>query len=320
MRKLWVERLAVFSVIACCVLSFTFRVEASKDNLPRIPGQELLVGNFPEDLAVTAGENTTDIQGGGEWEVIPSLSADGRVVASAVGIPNLPLNADPQYVVAIYTMADHQWMYYNGLVIKGGPVVISPDGTRLACSNMTSGPSLIHILDLKTGRITLGPEAAKGSFLTWSPDSRRLAFNKELGQNAEGASATLLPEIDILNVENGTVVKLADGTAPSWSPSGEWIAYSDYSTFLHGKYADTAFRVSLIHPDGTSSKVVELLKGGDLFLPAIWSPDSKEFLLQRPAEDSVNPKVNVYVLNLATLDLTTKFKNTPEVHGWVIAK
>lgn len=321
MKKLWVGRLATFPVIACCLLSFTSFVEASKDNLPRFPGQEILMRHFPEDLAVTVGENTTQIQGGGQWEVIPSISADGRVVASASLVPNLPLDSEPLFVVGTYTIADNQWTYYKELEIKGGSVAISPDGSKLACSHMSTGPSLIHILDLKTGKISVGPETTKGSFLTWSPDSRRLAFNKELGQDADGASVTLLPEIDVLNVEDGTTSKLADGTAPSWSPSGEWIAFSDYSMFQHGRYADTAYRVSLIHPDGTGSKVVAPLKPGqDLFLPPLWSPDSKEFLLQRPQEDEVNPRVNIYLLNLATLDLKTRFRKTPEVYGWVTAK
>jgi dipeptidyl aminopeptidase/acylaminoacyl peptidase len=321
MKKLWIERLATFPVIACCLLSFTSFVEASKDNLPRFPGQALLMGHVPEDLAVTVGESTTQIQGGGQWEVVPSISADGRVVASARMIQNLPLESEPRFLVGTYTLADNQWAYYNGLEIKGGSVAISPDGSRLACSHMSTGPSLIHVLDLKTGKVSIGPETTKGSFLTWSPDSRRLAFNKELGQDADGASVTLLPEIDILNVEDGTISKLADGIAPSWSPSGEWIAFSDYSTFQHGRYADTAYRVSLIHPNGTGSKVVASLKPGqDLYAPAIWSPDSKEFLLQRPQEDEVNPRVNIYLLNLATLNLTTKFRKTPEVYGWVTAR
>jgi Tol biopolymer transport system component len=317
MKKLRVQRLAAFPVIACCLLFFTSFVEASKDNLPRFPGQALLMGHFPEDLEVTVGENTTEIHGGGEWEVLPSISRDGRVVASAHLIPNLPLESEPRFVIGTYTIGDNQWTYYNGLEIKAGSVVISPDGSKLACSHMSSGPALIHVLNLKTGRIWVGPAATKGSFLTWSPDSQRLAFNKELDHGADGASVSLLPEIDVLNVKDGTVSKLADGTAPSWSPSGEWIAFSDYSTFQHGRYADTAYRVSLIHPDGTGAKVVALLKmGEDLYVPAIWSPDSKEFLLQRPQEDSVNPKVNISVLNLATLSLTTKFRKTPEVYGW----
>jgi hypothetical protein len=321
MKTRWVERLTPFPVIVCCLLSFTSFVQASKDNLPRLQGQALLMRRLPEDLALTVGEDTTQIQGGGQWEVIPSLSADGRILASAQMLPNLPLDADPRFIVGTYSIADHQWSYYQGLEIKGGSVAISPDGLKLACSHMSTGPSLIHILDLKSGRVVVGPETTRGSFLTWSPDSRRLAFNKELGQDADGESVSLLPEIDILNVETGTISKLADGLAPSWSPSGQWIAFSDYTAFQHGKYADATFRVSLIHPDGTDSHVVAPLKPGhDLYLPAIWSPDSKEFLLQRPQEDEVSPKVDIDVLNIATLNRTTRFKRTPAVYGWVTAR
>jgi Tol biopolymer transport system component len=120
-------------------------------------------------------------------------------------------------------------------------------------------------------------------------------------------------------VGDGKATKIAEGTVPSWSPSGEWIAFSDYSVFQHGKYADTAFRLSLIHPDGTGT--VELLKRGqDLMLPAVWSPDSKELLIQRRQDDEVNPRVNIEVLDLGKLNLTTKFKNVPAVYGWAAEK
>ncbi len=320
MKSPWVERLAIVAVIACCLLSVPSIVEAGKDVLPRLPGQALLVDHFPEDLAVTIGQNTLQIPGGGEWAVIPSLSADGRIVASARGVPNLPLEAEPRFIVGTYSIPGNRWTDFPDLEIKGGSVAISPDGSRLACSHMSNGATRIHILDLKTGRITLGPETTRGSFLTWSPDGRRLAFNKMFAGGSDVAPSSILPEIDVLDIADGTVTKLADGLAPSWSPSGEWIAFSDYSSFLHGKYADARFRVSLIHPDGTGSKVVAVLKSGeDLFLPVIWSPDSKEFLMQRPQEDEVNPKVNISILNLANLNLTTRFRRTPEIHGWVPA-
>ncbi len=319
MQKTWVERLALFLVIACCLLAFTSSVEANKDNLPRMPGGVLLVGRFPGDLAVTVGESTTPIQGGGSWEVIPSLSADGRVVASARLIPDNSLESQPTYLVGTYDVAANEWTNYNDLEIRGGTVAISPDGSKLACSKMAAGDALLHILDLKTGKIWVGPEATKGAgFLTWSPDSRSIALGMDVQGGAEGTSISL-PEIYVLHLEDGKMAKIAEGTAPSWSPSGEWIAFSDYSVFHHGKYADTAYRLSLVHPDGTGS--VELLRRGeDLVLPPIWSPDSKDLLIQRPEEDSVNPRVNVSVLDLATLNLTVKFRKTPKVYGWATGK
>jgi WD40-like Beta Propeller Repeat len=320
MKKSWFVKLATFAVIACCLLSFTSSVGANKDNLPRLLGGALLVGHFSDDLAVTVGEKTTQIQGGGEWEITPSLSADGRVVASARMIPSRSLDVSPTFIVGTYDIPSNRWTEYDELEIKGGSIAISPDGSEVACSNMAAGSSLLHVLNLRTGKMTVGPEVTKhDGFLTWSPDGRRIAFVKDPITGRDGAPVSLLPEIYVFNVADGTASKIAEGAAPSWSPSGEWIAFSDWSVFRHGKYADTAYRLSLVHPDGTGS--VELLKQGkDLFLPAIWSPDSKDLLLQRPQEDSVNPKVNIDELDVATLKLTTKFRKTPEVYGWATAR
>jgi Tol biopolymer transport system component len=322
MKQIWVERLATFLAVVCCLLSFTSSVDANRDNLPRLPAAALLVGNLTDDLAVTVGERTTLIQGGGGWVVIPSMSADGRIVASARMIPVNSLEAKPTYIVGTYDIAGKEWRDYTELEIKGGSVAISPDGSKLACSNMATEPSLLHILDLRTGKISVGPEATKDArFLTWSPDSRRIAFDKDFRRGADGAPLSLLPEIYVMNIGDGAVSKIAEGTAPSWSPSGEWIAFSDYSAFRNGKYADTTNRVSLVHPDGTGSKVVAMLKRDeDLFLPAVWSPDSKDLLIERPQEDEMNPKVNIYELDLATLNLTAKFRKAPEVYGWATTR
>ena len=319
-KKLWVERLASSLVVACCLLSFTSSVEASKDNLPRMPGAVLLVGHFPDGLAVTGSDTPTTIQGSGGWEVLPSISADGRMVALARMVEGRAMDLEPTFLVGTYRVADGQWTEYPELEIKGGTVAISPDGSKVACSKMAEGEPLLHILDLKTGKIWVGPESTKGAvFLTWSPDSRRIAFSKEVRQATDGALSAMFPEIDVLKLADGRVTKIADGTVPSWSPSGEWIAFSDYSVFRHGKYADTAYRLSLVHPDGTGS--VELLKQGkDLLLPPVWSPDSKELLLQGSPDDTVNPRVNIYMLNVATLKLSEKFKRTPEVYGWAAAR
>jgi hypothetical protein len=320
--KIWVGRLAGVLVVACCALRFTGSVDANKSSLPRLPGGALLMGQLPDNLAVTAGDKTTEIDGGGEWELIPSLSRDGRVVASARMLPNKSLESKPTFVVGTFDLVQNKWTDYWGLQIKGGTIAISPDGSKVACSNMAEGPALLHVLDLKTGKVVVGPEVTKyDRSLSWSPDSRRVAFVKKVEGETDDSPKTLIPEIYLFDVGDGSVTKVAEGVAPSWSPSGEWIAFSDYSVFLHGKYADTVHRVSLVHPDGTGLKVVaELRKGEDLFLPAVWGPDSKEFFIERPQEDEVNPKVDVYVLDLATGNMSVKFRKTPEIYGWAASR
>jgi hypothetical protein len=320
MTKAWAGKLAAFLVIASCLLWFTSSVDAHKDDLPRMPGVALLVGHFPEDLAVTVGDKTTQIEAGGGWEVLPSLSADGRMVASARMVSSRFADAKLTFLVGTYNLVDEKWTEYKDLAIKGGSVAISPDGSKLACSKMVEGDPLLHILDLKTGKIWIGPETTRDAvFLTWAPDGRRIAFSKEFHPDPDGTPSSLLPQIYVLNLEDGKVSRIAEGTAPSWSPSGEWIAFSDYSVFQHGKYADTAFRLSMVHPDGTGTEAL-LQRGKDLMLPPIWSPDSKGLLIQQPEEDEANPRVNVYMLDLAKLNLTAKFKKTPEIYGWANAR
>jgi len=150
-KKLWEGKLAVFPVIAFCLLFFPSSVAANKESLPRLPGAAFLVGRFPEDLAVTVGERTAEIQGGGGWEVSPSISADGRIVASARMIPNNSLESKPTFIVGTYDISANEWRDYLDLEIKGGSVAISPDGSKLACSKMAMGDEVIHLLDLRTG-------------------------------------------------------------------------------------------------------------------------------------------------------------------------
>ena len=157
----------------------TASVETKKDNLPRLPGAALLVGYPPGDLEITTEDKTLKLQEG-ELELImtPSISADGSIVASAHRIAGERSRGRARLVVSTYSMAGKKWTEYKGLEIFGGPVAISPDGSRLACSVMAEAPYGLHILDLKTGKITVGPElpGAFGS-MSWSPDGQRIAFD-----------------------------------------------------------------------------------------------------------------------------------------------
>jgi Tol biopolymer transport system component len=240
-------------------------------------------------------------------------------------VPNHPPEAKPPLIVGTYSIADNKWTDYKELEIKGGSVAISPDGSKLACSYMATGSPLLHILNLETGKVSVGPEESKyAGSLTWSPDNRRIAFVRDVERTRNGVNIPPLRAVFVFNTEDGKVSKIADGASPSWSPSGEWIAFSDYSHLRDdgrgGWYAVNANRVSLIHPDGTGSKVVRLLKRDeDLGLSPVWSPDSKDLLIQRPQDESVNPRMDIYILDLATLKLTAKFRKTPPVYGWVTA-
>jgi dipeptidyl aminopeptidase/acylaminoacyl peptidase len=305
-------------------------VEAKMDNLPRLPGATLLVGYPPDNLMVTTGDTTLKLQSeGGDWYVTPSVSADGHLIASAriTDKASAAPRSRPLLTVGIYSMMDKGWRDYTNLKILDGTVAISADGSRLACVTRSTAevPARLQFLDVKTGAVSIGPESTEDAGdITWSPDGRHLAFDRKVARSVDGHAIPPLRAIYVLDVESGTASKLADGMSPSWSPSGEWIAFYDYSPgrddIKKGWYAVNADRVSIVRPDGKDYKtLVTFHRDESLNVPPVWSPDSKSILLNRPRDED-KATMDIYLLDPATLGLTRKFKNTLPVFAWVAAK
>ena len=136
-------------------------------------------------------------------------------------------------------------------------------------------------------------------------------------------------EIRIWDSDTGKVSKIADGDAPAWSPSGEWIAYlqgtwdplTNRIVFEPGRWAP---RCIAVRPDGSGKKtLIELrhTKNSSRVLvePPVWSPDSRSILLNELADVDRNT-VSIHLLDLQTLKLKTIFRNTIHVAGWAAAE
>ncbi len=97
-----------------------------------------------------------------------------------------------------------------------------------------------------------------------SPDGRQAAFGVD-------------DAVFIVDMEGGEARPITDRGgfvwAVSWSPTGEWIAY----TRQHG----TTSVISLVQPDGTDQEEISATDGSDEVAGGAWSPDGKYLLVLR---------------------------------------
>ncbi len=300
---------------------------AKKDNLPRIPGATLLVG-APYDLTLTNGDTTIHLQpedGSRYGRRLPSISSNGRIVAFTHALPGPPL----RFVPSTLAMDDKtgKWTDQEIIGFGGGATAISPDGSKLVCARHNGAASWnLQILDLRTGAISVGPQlgADPGQQISWSPDGRRIAFEM-LPQDSPTTS--MIYTIYILDLETFAVKPVSIGHSPSWSPSGEWIAYVAYVPRKDGQspqwcHAGQCYEpddsVSLMTPDGTQSRTLMTYRSYLYGAPPVWSPDSKTLLINKSRNAEID-SYDIYLLDIATGKRTRKFKNTKSVSVWVEA-
>jgi len=149
--------------------------------------------------------------------------------------------------------------------------VFSPDGTHVAFWR-TEGDTLSVVTAMAdgSGPVTVPlPRGAKRSqqnlaFLTWRPDSRRIAFSLSLPTEER-------PGIWVVDAAGGTPTRLTDpghwAADPTWSPDGKQIAY-------HGEQlSDTENGVWLMSADGSDSRQLSRAFGsGAAFMLPQWQP------------------------------------------------
>lgn len=305
----------------CFLLCLNADIEAKRDGLTRLRGAVLLLGYGPTNLQITTPTQTLRLQptdnDPASWghHVLPSLSQDGRVVASA------RLKPEGRETIATYVVSEKKWTEYAE-VYNLWSVSISADGTKLAFVSEEKGKGpLLQVLDTRTGltSLILPTPVSVYAVPSWSPDGQRIAYQVDLPLSDPHIDHREFA-INVVDIRTAKTWKAANGQNPSWSPSGEWIAYLDTSGKPGG-----GTRCMRVRPEGTDVKVLTTLPSGlwgqrgQFVWAPVWSPNSTKLLLNEVANWEAWT-MNIDLLDLATNKLTRRVGNGLPVLGWAESK
>lgn len=192
---------------------------------------------------------------------------------------------------------------------------VSPDGSRVAFTSFASGGVELAMYSMELGRLVAFPRyGGTNASPAWSPDGTKLAFSSSMrgepeifvaeasgagpkrltaykGTNISPAwnpksgaqiafvsGRTGLPQIYIMDADGANVQRVTDGgyaVSPSWSPNGQFLAFSWNRNY--GPGAPGGQDIYLM--DIASRKWVQLTRSGNNDFPS-WSPDGRHIAFQ----------------------------------------
>lgn len=137
-----------------------------------------------------------------------------------------------------------------------------------------SPDAALEIMDLGSNASEEIDPRAKLTSQCWSPDDKKIVYV---------ADDTV--RVYEIGTEKSTIRVLVQGTDPTWSPDGNWIAFRDHDTYYE------------IRPDGHERK--KLFHHSDVYSPLWWSPDSRIVAYVTLARFALD---NVYQLRVRRLE------------------
>jgi Tol biopolymer transport system component len=150
---------------------------------------------------------------------------------------------------------------------------------------------------------------------TWSPNAKRLAFERADQSDAGGRSdhhAIFTVRLDGTGLHRITPWRL-DAAQPDWSPNGRWIVF-------HQDQVDNpeTSNVWLVHPNGTGGhRVTHDLGGSGTWLGTTFSPNGRKITAARTNGVGTAGNADLYVMNidgsgLRNITLSTRWESTPD--------
>lgn len=223
-------------------------------------------------LADYDGANVRPLTKDGSIDLLPRISPDRKVVVYTTykeGNPDL-------FAFDLAQGKSRPLSQEQGLNIAGG---FSPDGKELLMTLSRQKSPNLFVRDMSKGTVTqLTQHFGADSSPTFSPDAGQVAFVSDRSGN---------PEIYLLDMTTQRVKRLTPLNwcdSPSWSPTGEWIAFS-------GR-ANVKDRLDIYLVDVTGNTIRQLTRGEGSNENPSWSPDGR-FLVFTSTRGGKKPELYI---------------------------
>jgi Tol biopolymer transport system component len=241
-----------------------------------------------------------DVGSGSETAFTTPLGAsefDVTLDGSMVAYSDLDENGNAQVFVMDTDGSNARQLTHEEGVGDRGPSW-SPDGSMIAYERDTSDSSQIFIVRVSNGVSTMVTREPRGAVDPggWAPDAGSIVYSTI---NTAGNHYTAR-SLDLTTGQTRLIV--ADGSVPTLSPDGAWIAFNSW--------LKPQVRLVLANSDGSVRHVIARFVGDDGYQR--WSPDSTRIAY---IDDSGERGPGTYVYDLATGE--TRFVTARRIESWI---